>query len=53
MFYIFTSKESRRILGAVFAHTVYNEYLPPLLGEEFMDAFDLNPKPPTKWFKRK
>ena len=36
-------QESRRILTAVFQITVYNEFLPPLLGREFMRAFKLTP----------
>lgn len=35
-------QESRRIVIAVFQNTVYNEFLPTLLGPDFMTAFKLN-----------
>ena len=37
-------QESRRITAAVFQHTIYNEYLPLVVGREIAAGFDLLPK---------
>ncbi|XP_042857144.1 peroxidase-like [Penaeus japonicus] len=35
--------EARRILGAQLQHVTYNEYLPPIFGDNVMEMFNLKP----------
>ena len=36
-------QEARRVLNAEYQHIVYNEFLPALLGQQYMDNFGLLP----------
>lgn len=36
-------QEARRILGAMFQHIVYHDYLPKLIGRDLMGRYDLTP----------
>lgn len=42
--------EARRILSAVYQHIVYTEYLPALIGQNFVNAFELDPKENGKYY---
>ncbi|CAD5214675.1 unnamed protein product [Bursaphelenchus xylophilus] len=37
-------QESRKIVGAIFQHIVYDEYLPKLLGRRYMEKYELSTK---------
>lgn len=42
--------EARRILSAVYQHIVYTEYLPALIGQNFVNAFELDSKENGKYY---
>ncbi|EFO98768.1 hypothetical protein CRE_31538 [Caenorhabditis remanei] len=37
-------QETRKLISAQFAHIVYHEYLPIVIGQKLMDDFDLRPR---------
>lgn len=43
-------EEARRILIAIYQHIVYTEYLPTLVGRNFIKAFDLEPKKINEYY---
>ena len=42
-FQMYRPQEARRILNAEYQHIIYNEFLPALLGQQYMSSFGLFP----------
>jgi peroxidase len=45
-------QEARKIVGAIFQHIIYNEFLPIVLGNQIMQLFHLNPQPKGYFFTK-